>query len=92
MSACETTFPAIRRRPETARHRDASSQTIHAKIRELRESLHTICGFAELLLERNSGSADPDQLRFASRIEHAAAALPALVNDLVKLTRERDAF
>jgi PAS domain S-box-containing protein len=75
------------RNAEVERSDRLKSEFLASMSHELRSPLHTIIGFAELLIEELEGPLNEKQKRFVSNIHHDSHHLLALINDLLDISK-----
>lgn len=75
------------RNAEVERSDRLKSEFLASMSHELRSPLHTIIGFAELLIEELEGPLNDKQKRFVSNIHQDSRHLLALINDLLDLAK-----
>lgn len=75
------------RNAEVERSDRLKSEFLASMSHELRSPLHTIIGFAELLLEELEGPLNDKQKRFVSNIHQDSRHLLALINDLLDISK-----
>ena len=75
------------RNAEVERSDRLKSEFLASMSHELRSPLHTISGFAELLIEELEGPLNEKQKRFVSNIQHDSQHLLALINDLLDISK-----
>ena len=75
------------RNAEVERSDRLKSEFLAGMSHELRSPLHTIIGFAELLIEELEGPLNDKQKRFVSHIHRDSHHLLALINDLLDLSK-----
>jgi PAS domain S-box-containing protein len=75
------------RNAEVERSDRLKSEFLASMSHELRSPLHTIIGFAELLIEELEGSLNEKQKRFVSNIHQDSHHLLALINDLLDISK-----
>ncbi len=75
------------RNAEVERSDRLKSEFLASMSHELRSPLHTIIGFAELLIEELEGPLNEKQKRFVSNIHQDSHHLLALINDLLDISK-----
>ncbi len=75
------------RNAEVERSDRLKSEFLASMSHELRSPLHTIIGFAELLIEELEGPLNDKQKRFVSNIHQDSHHLLALINDLLDISK-----
>jgi PAS domain S-box-containing protein len=75
------------RNAEVERSDRLKSEFLASMSHELRSPLHTIIGFAELLIEELEGPLNDKQKRFVSNIHQDSRHLLALINDLLDISK-----
>jgi signal transduction histidine kinase len=75
------------RNRESQRANELKSEFLANMSHELRSPLHTVIGFAELLVEEIAGPLNEQQRRFAAHIRQDSLHLLSLINDLLDLSK-----